>query len=729
MIYSFDIFDTLISRRVASPQGIFHVMQSELLSIPSLLKESQASSFAESRILAEQLARKHASSEDVTLSQIYSKLGAILSLNDLQVQKILSLEISTELKHVIGIPDNLKLVREHVDCGDNVILISDMYLPRDVIFSLLHQAQPDLNWNFRLYLSSEFGKTKATGSLFREVLKSEKISPKELQHFGDNYRSDFLIPRTLGIRCKRLNQAELKGWENIGNASDSIRLPRTIKKGPVLRLKKQLNRYPKPLPDSATQLVWELAAGKAREARLKGHSGTKLFGFSVVAPLLVPYVFWVLHKATQSDVDRLYFVARDGQILYRIAKELQANSAISMPELNYIYGSRQAWHLPAITDIGERELEWMLETRKQLTIEVIAKRLELAPSILLDIANARGCAIKLQGSNLGINQLEKLRVLLGKDEEIKSRILASAQLNRNLLFRYLKDRKFFEADHPAIVDMGWTGRMLDSFNFALSAHPGMRGKNVDAFFFGQALTRASAPQPNARYPYAISPSDFTRTPVRYRGLVHLLEIFASADHGSTMGYRNSSSGEISPLLDGQGKGALEWGVRDLQEGVLEFAKDYNPVSIEKDRESVKIRLMDLFQYARVDKPDLEFAKVLGSFPYTTEQEGGNVREFAPLLSTSASLKYLFSSSATRNSLTLWPEGSAARSSTLASFLLARKLRVFTSYLRPRHAIKILARTTADLLPDVYVVRIRQLLPIWIVNHLELLLTGRRITKR
>ena len=42
----------------------------------------------------------------------------------------------------------------------------------------------------------------------------------------------------------------------------------------------------------------------------------------VVAPFMVAFVEWIFKSANQDNVKRLYFLARDGQILWKIASRL-----------------------------------------------------------------------------------------------------------------------------------------------------------------------------------------------------------------------------------------------------------------------------------------------------------------------------------------------------------------------------------------------------------------------
>ena len=61
-----------------------------------------------------------------------------------------------------------------------------------------------------VYVSSEYGKTKRSGSSFREVLKEmlkavreegvDSVEGRDVLYIGDNYISDYLMPRKCGMR-------------------------------------------------------------------------------------------------------------------------------------------------------------------------------------------------------------------------------------------------------------------------------------------------------------------------------------------------------------------------------------------------------------------------------------------------------------------------------------------------------------------------------------------------
>ena len=124
----------------------------------------------------------------------------------------MDLEISTELSVCKANPEALKFfntVKKAGKAGKRVVIISDMYLSASTISTILTSCGYDLT-GVNVYVSSEYGKTKRSGNLFREVLRVLREEGKHVLHIGDNYISDVLMPRKCGMKSflyNRLSQS------------------------------------------------------------------------------------------------------------------------------------------------------------------------------------------------------------------------------------------------------------------------------------------------------------------------------------------------------------------------------------------------------------------------------------------------------------------------------------------------------------------------------------------
>ena len=95
-MYSFDIFDTLITRTTATPEGIFALMKHRLREEQESngLEDYVVENFYELRIQSENLIRKAGSFqqiEEVTLHDIYVAMAVCGCINEEQIEYLCQL--------------------------------------------------------------------------------------------------------------------------------------------------------------------------------------------------------------------------------------------------------------------------------------------------------------------------------------------------------------------------------------------------------------------------------------------------------------------------------------------------------------------------------------------------------------------------------------------------------------------------------------------------------------
>ena len=212
MIYSFDIFDTVIGRRVQKPVDIFHLMSTRLMAEHPEVPRDIAENFHDIRRKAEADARKASSAEDITFDDIYDQLAKTCSLSKAQRDFLQAFEFNLELENIRPIRSNDQMIHDLLAKGERVIFISDMYLQSKYIKQLLAKASPVFA-ELPLYVSNECGLLKHTGSLFKYVLEKENIRPEQLIHRGDNPVADLEKPRSLGIGTNFYDRSVPSHWD------------------------------------------------------------------------------------------------------------------------------------------------------------------------------------------------------------------------------------------------------------------------------------------------------------------------------------------------------------------------------------------------------------------------------------------------------------------------------------------------------------------------------------
>lgn len=308
-MYSFDIFDTVITRKTKKPSEIFELMQEKMQTDKnySWLSPRVRNNFALLRVAAEKNAVDfYSEKRQITLKNIYEIFSSMTGIPDEYIDDLIQLELSTEKLSVVPIKENIDLIMEYRNSGERVIFISDMYLSEKEIRFLLQDLHYVFN-DIKIYVSADCNCLKSTGELFTYVKNKEKLTYEKWIHIGDNYFSDYLIPRQLGITTKL---------------------------------------YKNKIPKDAylVQINDNEVSRKAYTAITniyKDYYGPKLVGL-FAGILLYDYIEWIIEMAILRHLTKLCFIARDGYILKKIADNIISTEKIDI-ETEYVYSSRISW--------------------------------------------------------------------------------------------------------------------------------------------------------------------------------------------------------------------------------------------------------------------------------------------------------------------------------------------------------------------------------------------------
>ena len=195
-VIGFDIFGTLLERPLENPEDLFLLMEG------IFRKLGGNGHFAALRKEAEKIARKKAGSrspsrDDITLEEIYSVMGQEFRLSDVQTGKLMEEELKLERQLLSVRETGLSLLELARAAGKRVILISDMYMTRSIVNGIL--SEKGIRGYENIWLSSEYGRLKGRGDLFRCALNEMGISAGEMLFIGDSWDSDIEGSRAAGI--------------------------------------------------------------------------------------------------------------------------------------------------------------------------------------------------------------------------------------------------------------------------------------------------------------------------------------------------------------------------------------------------------------------------------------------------------------------------------------------------------------------------------------------------
>ncbi len=192
-IVSFDIFDTLLERTLISPHSVFSYIEYE-----AKRKNIINFNFKTMRIEAELIARKNSQYEEITLDDIYNVIGSDFGVTKETTLYLKESELALETKVLSKRLLGKKLYEIAQKEKKQIIFISDMYLSKDFLISILNNQNYNAD-SSNVYVSCEEKTTKHSGSLFLKIKEEKDIDPSLWIHVGDNLYSDIYIPEKLGI--------------------------------------------------------------------------------------------------------------------------------------------------------------------------------------------------------------------------------------------------------------------------------------------------------------------------------------------------------------------------------------------------------------------------------------------------------------------------------------------------------------------------------------------------
>jgi predicted HAD superfamily hydrolase len=632
-VYSFDVFETSLVRVWAKPTDLFWELGEQLRQ--EKLIEISADSWQQMRIKAESEAREASKTGEVSVEQIYQQLARLLGWSTTQAQQAMDKEIALELASLRPVPAIQKRIQALQQANERLIYMSDMYLSEETIKTFLKENNV---WTpgSSLYVSSEIGMSKSNGKLFPHCLQQESVKASQLTHIGDNFHSDVKMAKKQGVTVEPISQTHLNRYE--GKIADTTQLP--LKFRSLLAGASRLTRLQSQETSADKQVIWETTA-------------------SAVAPMLFGFVHWCLVEAQKKGIQRLYFVARDGQILQKIAEVICKNWGYTI-DCRYIYGSRQAWHMPALQKIGEDELDWLLMSNLFLSIRSICDRVNISPQQIKDVLSRYGFPPTKWDVNIQQHERDLVRLAFTEKEVIEL-ITSTAGTYREKAIGYFRQEGIGDGVPFGFVDIGWGGNIQRSFSRLLKIAGLYPKSGIWGFYFGLTQKR-SKPFENDRliaYFHNVD-NPITRAICDYRCL---FELFAAADHGSTMSYERCGEQYIPVLRSPKNEQAINWGLYVLQNSVVEFAEQITTnLSEQECTTDLFLKASEILAKELVLNPSPQEAEVFGSFVMSGDQTENVFYELAPIYSLTDWWRLLYDRHPHGD---VWFPGSVARSNAIA----------------------------------------------------------------
>lgn len=346
-VISFDIFDTLITRRILYPQNIFELIEREIcakgINVP----------FARYRRAAEHDLLNRGTTPNI--SDIYKHLEEKYKLSHNTVQTLMTTELNSEMDFIYPrtvMIDCLRYAKKH---KKTVVLTSDMYLTSSELKPLLTKCGID-DYN-EIFVSCEYKATKSDGLLF-ECLKS-CYSGKSILHIGDNEKSDvemaqihhldaFGVMNAVAMLC---SSSAVHIMDKVRNIDDCILL------GHILS---DVFNDPFALNDSMGKLY------------IDSFSRLAEFCFLPITMRYMQFIVQTVNRSHNKDTI-LLFISRDGYLLQKIYR--QFSNRYGLPDDVYFYTSRKAAIGAIIKD--ESDIDVLLSDIERVPVKNLKQFLDL----------------------------------------------------------------------------------------------------------------------------------------------------------------------------------------------------------------------------------------------------------------------------------------------------------------------------------------------------------------
>ena len=593
-LYSFDIFDTLITRKVATPKGIFVLMKDiinqspQFADLPNDVKTNFFNYRTNSEFYLRQINNQWNDGKDISLDMIYNHIQHTYFLTNEQTQAIKELEIQLELDNIIPIKENIEKLKVLLEKGKRVVLISDMYLPEYIIKEMLLKCDPVL-CQVKLYLSSTLGFMKTKQALFHYVKEQENVEFREWTHMGDNKFADFFCARKLGIKAVLYPYVKFKEYEKsllVANSQNSFV---QISLGCAKNIR--LNKFPN---DEKAQL-----------------------GASLAGPILFPYIYWLLDQAQKRGIERLYFIARDGYILKLIADLIIKENNLPI-KTKYIYGSRKAWRISAL-NLDDDELYRQFIQFTMYEPKKVNQAFGLTKEEFLSI-------LPKNLHNYSTHKPDnRLAEYLYENKDVLKFAIEKNKAQKECVINYLKNTIDCTDDKFAFVDLDGSGltqnclaRLMNNFY----------DKKIKSFYY--AVTPACCRSLNLEKYYYYT--------LKRGNMGNMLELLTRAPHGQTLKYADKNE-DYKPILEQiDVENFKAWGFDNYINGMLEYCNLLNQNKykyIQLDNQVI-LDIYINYLFLSIDK---NTATLLGSIVHTSY--GKESDEFAPKLSVFDAFHYLF----------------------------------------------------------------------------------------
>lgn len=264
----------------------------------------------------------------------------------------------------------------------------------------------------------------------------------------------------------------------------------------------------------------------------------------VTAPVLYGYVWHVLEQAERMGLKRLYFLSRDGYVMWKIAQEIAGVCPVSL-DLRYLYCSESSLRLPCTCRLDEEEgISLLLKPGGTRTLRHVGNRAQLTAEERAVLYEELSAKEEDERRLLSEEAYASLCAALRRSVTFRRMAAAHAREAYTAVRGYLEQEGLADGTPAGIVDAGWTSTVQRSLRRILDDLPPLTG-----FYFG--LIESPKASDGVCTAWYFSPEDKA---LRAKFSRSVFARMCAAPSGAAIGYE-ARDGHYVPVLQNPPEGA------------------------------------------------------------------------------------------------------------------------------------------------------------------------------
>ncbi|MBD8876649.1 HAD family hydrolase [Roseibium polysiphoniae] len=528
---SFDVFDTLLQRRV-SPDlvlaGAARWLDQHIESRGLQQKQQALSSFTKAYRTSCESNTRQGLDQEANTSELYALwIDEVLEdhanqrLRDQLSKAIEAYFEQIEIRTTYAAPHVLELLEDLKQRQCRIIYISDMYIG-DRCVSRILAACGLLHFFDAGYVSGDHGLLKRTGNLFKKVARLECAELGRILHIGDNKHADGEMAKKSGLNAIVIeDKGFLQRRSRMDLAFSAVKKHR----------------------DWGGYLAALSAQAMAGEIGTREHAVT----LRLLGPIFSYFIHKVAERCRDHGIEKIYFCAREGYVLKELFNRLAPlvfNDG-PKPTADYLPISRLSALTASARHFGLRELS-ATAANGPPTIVNLLSFLQLSADELSKISASHGIEDVRSPLPPFFRDWPPFQRLL-EDPRISKAIQAKHSASNALLGRYLDGLGFFNHSRVALIDVGWSGRIQEFLHEAIKHRSD--APQIFGFYMGTRLpAHWRKTSRNWIEPVLADECQLDWYAQACLLFPQLFEAVVRSPHGTVLGYEQAEDGTVEPVF-------------------------------------------------------------------------------------------------------------------------------------------------------------------------------------